>query len=44
MPTFGGSTTIQKFSHNASAMKKLAAQDFEDLLQVFYFLNKLENI
>ncbi|KAF9555014.1 hypothetical protein CPC08DRAFT_620447, partial [Agrocybe pediades] len=30
--TFGRST-IRRFSNNASGMKKLAAQDFEDLLQ-----------
>ena len=29
-----GSSTIRRFSNNASEMKKLAAQDFEDLLQV----------
>lgn len=33
IPTFGQST-ICKFHKNASAMKKLAAWDFEDLLQV----------
>jgi hypothetical protein len=33
IPTFGRST-IRKFSKNASGMKKLAARDFEDLLQV----------
>jgi hypothetical protein len=33
MPTFGLST-IRKFANNASEMKKLAARDFEDLLQV----------
>ncbi|KIO04949.1 hypothetical protein M404DRAFT_142276, partial [Pisolithus tinctorius Marx 270] len=32
VPTFGRDT-IRKFSNNASAMKKLAARDFEDLLQ-----------
>ncbi|KAJ3526631.1 hypothetical protein NMY22_g10092 [Coprinellus aureogranulatus] len=32
VPTFGRGT-IRRFSHNASAMKKLAARDFEDLLQ-----------
>ncbi|TFK50717.1 hypothetical protein OE88DRAFT_1630361 [Heliocybe sulcata] len=32
VPTFGRST-IRRFSNNASAMKKLAARDFEDLLQ-----------
>jgi hypothetical protein len=31
--TFGHGT-IRRFSSNASAMKKLAARDFEDLLQV----------
>jgi len=33
VPTFGCGT-IRRFSSNASAMKKLAARDFEDLLQV----------
>ena len=33
VPTFGRDT-IRRFSQNASAMKKLAALDFEDLLQV----------
>ena len=33
MPTFGWDT-ICKFHNNASAMKKLAAHHFEDLLQV----------
>ena len=33
MPTFG-SSTIRRFATNASEMKKLAACDFEDLLQV----------
>jgi hypothetical protein len=33
VPTFGRDT-IRKFSNNASEMKKLAARDFEDLLQV----------
>ncbi|KAI9462001.1 hypothetical protein BJY52DRAFT_1103185, partial [Lactarius psammicola] len=34
MPTFGrAATSIRKFGNNASAMKKLATQDFEDLLQ-----------
>ncbi|KJA12762.1 hypothetical protein HYPSUDRAFT_106680, partial [Hypholoma sublateritium FD-334 SS-4] len=32
MPTFG-SGTIRRFATNASEMKKLAARDFEDLLQ-----------
>ena len=35
MPTFGAST-IRRFATNASEMKKLAARDFEDLLQVKY--------
>jgi len=29
-----GHDTIRKLSNNASAMKKLAARDYEDLLQV----------
>lgn len=33
IPTFGQST-IRRFSNNASSMKKLAARDYEDLLQV----------
>lgn len=33
VPTFGRST-IRRFSTNASEMKKLAARNFEDLLQV----------
>ena len=33
IPTFG-SGTIRAFSQNSSEMKKLAARDFEDLLQV----------
>jgi hypothetical protein len=33
IPTFGGGT-IRRFNRNASGMKKLAARDFEDLLQV----------
>ncbi|KAG5634841.1 hypothetical protein H0H81_000543 [Sphagnurus paluster] len=32
IPTFG-SSTIRRFANNASEMKKLAARDFEDLLQ-----------
>lgn len=32
-PTFGGDT-IRKFATNASEMKKLAARDYADLLQV----------
>ena len=33
VPTFGRDT-IRKFNNNASGMKKLAARDYEDLLQV----------
>lgn len=33
VPTFGQST-IRKFSNNASEMKKLAARNYEDMLQV----------
>ena len=33
VPTFGRAT-VHRFSANASAMKQLAARDFEDLLQV----------
>lgn len=33
VPTFGRGT-IRKFSKNTSEMKKLAARDFEDILQV----------
>ena len=38
VPTFGRGT-IRQFHKNASAMKRLAAQDFKDLLQVspFYY-------
>ena len=32
IPTFG--SAIRKFHHNVSGMKRLAARDFEDLLQV----------
>jgi len=35
MPPFGHAV-IRKFRNNASAMKKLAARDFEDLLPVRY--------
>lgn len=42
MPTFGRAA-IRKFGNNASAMKKLAARDFEDLLQVVYHILNLEN-
>jgi hypothetical protein len=37
VPTFGRGT-IRLFHENASSMKKLAARDYEDLLQV-YFVN-----
>lgn len=33
VPTFG-SGVIRRFTGNPSAMRKLAARDFEDLLQV----------
>jgi hypothetical protein len=33
IPTFGRDT-IRRFANNVSEMKKLAARDFEDLLQV----------
>ena len=33
VPTFGRST-IRRFANNASEMKKMAARNFEDLLQV----------
>jgi hypothetical protein len=33
VPTFGRGT-IRRFGGNVSAMKKLAARDFEDILQV----------
>jgi hypothetical protein len=33
IPTFG-LDTIRRFSNNVSEMKKFAARDFEDLLQV----------
>jgi hypothetical protein len=35
VPTFGHGT-IRKFSNNVSEMKKLAARDFEDILQVSF--------
>jgi len=38
------SHTIQKFTNNVSEMKKLAAQDFEDLLQVMYYHNISANM
>ena len=33
VPTYG-LDTIRKFSNNVSSMKRLAARDFEDILQV----------
>lgn len=33
IPTFGRDT-IRRFANNVSEMKKLAARDFEDMLQV----------
>jgi len=40
VPTFGR-FTIRRFHNNVSEMKKLAARDFEDILQVrfIYFFN-----
>lgn len=35
IPTFG-KDTIRKFSSNTSELKRLAARDYEDLLQVCY--------
>ena len=42
MPLFS-QATIQRFTNNISEMKKLAAHDFEDLLQVKYHLNIFAN-
>jgi hypothetical protein len=39
VPTFGRST-IRRFVNNASAMKKLAARNYEDLLQVSHCLSE----
>jgi hypothetical protein len=36
VPTFGGGV-IRLFANNASEMKRLAARDFEDILQVLPF-------
>jgi hypothetical protein len=38
VPTFGNGV-IRKFANNTSEMKKLAARDFEDILQVFLLLS-----
>jgi len=35
IPTFGR-FTIRRFHNNVSEMKKLAARDFEDILQVIF--------
>jgi hypothetical protein len=42
VPTFGRGT-IRRFSNNAASMKKLAARDFEDLLQVCSFQNHVKS-
>ena len=38
IPTFGHDT-IRKFVKNVSGMSKLAARDFEDLLQVYHLFS-----
>jgi hypothetical protein len=38
------SQAIRKFTNNVSELKKLAARDYEDLLQVTSFLLMLHNI
>lgn len=46
VPTFGGDV-IRKFANNTSEMKKLAARDFEDILQVNFvvkFMLRLTDI
>lgn len=44
VPTFG-KDTIRKFSSNTSELKRLAARDYEDLLQVqMQFLDAIDNI
>jgi hypothetical protein len=42
VPVFGQST-IRKFPHNVADMKKLAARDFEDILQVSR-INKIAHV
>jgi hypothetical protein len=37
MPTFGRET-IRRFSSNVSGLNKMAARDFEDILQVCSYL------
>ena len=39
VPTFG-SDTIRKFASNTSEMKRMAARDFEDVLQVSPYSNQ----
>jgi hypothetical protein len=47
VPTFGRDT-IRRFANNVSEMKKLAARDFEDILQVTHghvmFLDELTGV
>jgi hypothetical protein len=43
IPTFGRGT-IRRFATNASEMKKLAARNYEDLLQVRIFVFELPGI
>jgi hypothetical protein len=42
IPTFG-QDTIRRFTANASAMRKLGARDFEDLLQVSFLSCSIAN-
>src|ERR1700689_286472 len=41
VPTFGADT-IRRFSSNVSELKRLAARDFEDILQVRRFYRKTD--
>jgi hypothetical protein len=43
VPTFGADI-IRRFSNNVSELKKLAARDYEDLLQVIIHCDELEVI
>ena len=43
IPTFGRDT-IRRFATNSSEMKKMAARDFEDLLQVLLSPSILANM
>lgn len=43
VPTFGRST-IRRFSTNVSAMKKLAARNFEDMLQVCLIVHSIPSL